>query len=317
MSISSTSYLDQRLNMMLAQLTNASSTNAVSMDGDDNADGSSVSGDTAVPTVSPDNSLTGPSKAPISDDILALLTQMQQMSGASGALGSQPTTSSTNIATASAAISPLSQLVSAIGTNGDGTISQSEMETYIQNLGGTTAQADTLYADLNQGNSGNITQTQLASDLSQAQTGNNTQDTQHAEGHHHHHHHGAPSANSVADDLMQAIDGSNNESSSSGSSSSSSGSINESQFSNFVTSLGGTTSEASSDFAALDPNDTGSVNAAQISTAIKAFEALGNSATIAINSASPILTFLDSLQANNTAPAASTSNVTATINVTA
>jgi Ca2+-binding EF-hand superfamily protein len=302
-SISSTNYLDQRLGMMLSQLGNTPSTGAISTNSDGDGDNSYVSSAATIPTGSPNNGLTGPSKAAISDQILALLTKMQSLATSSGTTGSQPTNASTAIAPASTAISPLSQLISAITTNDDGSISQSEMESYIQNLGGTSSEADALYAGLNQGNSGNLTQAQLSSDLQQAQLGNNPQQAQQAGGHHHHHDHGVPSADAVANDFVQAADSNGD------------GSVSQSEFTNFVTGLGGTTSEATSDFTALDPNNTGSVNAAQISTAIKAFEALGNSATIATNSTSPILTFLDSLAANSTGAgngtAASTTNITA------
>ena len=50
------------------------------------------------------------------------------------------------------------------------------------------------------------------------------------------------------------------------------GTVSQSEFENFVTGLGGTTSEADSDFAALDPQNSGSVTTSQFSDAIKAFE---------------------------------------------
>ncbi|HXJ01081.1 MAG TPA: hypothetical protein VNH44_07645, partial [Micropepsaceae bacterium] len=76
-------------------------------------------------------------------------------------------------------------LFSAMDANGDGTVSQAEMENYIASKGGTQAQADALYSALNQNNGGQngsagISEQQLAADVSQAKPA----------GHHHHHHHG-------------------------------------------------------------------------------------------------------------------------------
>ena len=77
-----------------------------------------------------------------------------------------------------------------------------------------------------------------------------------------------------------------------------------------MTGLGGTAAEATTDFAALDPNNTGSVNAAQFTTAIRAFEQAGNAASITANPASPILTLLDAFTKNPPA-AGSAASVTA------
>ena len=179
---------------------------------------------------------------------------------------------------------PLTKLVSAIDTNGDGSISQGEMESYIESKGGTQAEADLLFSSLNQGNTGNLTQTQLASDLQNAGG---------PQAHHgHHHHHGAPpSADDVASKLVQAMDTSGD------------GTVDQSEFENFVTSQGGTTSQADSDFAALDTSNSGSVSASQFSSAITAFELAGQSQSVT-GTTSPILALLDGLGNTSTANAA-------------
>jgi Ca2+-binding EF-hand superfamily protein len=292
-------FLNQRVSQMLSQLdsTQGAQASQAGQSGGfscDAASGSSAS--------SSGNSLTGPSKASVSDDILALLTQLQQLTGQLGGSASSPTSSTsiststsvstisttasaTTMASSSTLATPLSQLFSAIDTDGDGSISQGEMESFVQKLGGTSAEGDALYAGLSQGNSGGITQAQLGNDLQQAQQAQQT-----SGGHHHHRHH-VPSADSVANQLVSAADGDDS------SDSDDSDSIDQSQMDSFVTSLGGTTSEANSDFAALDTGNTGSVNAGQIASAIKAFETAAN-ATVSYNSASPILTLLDSLGAD-------------------
>lgn len=180
--------------------------------------------------------------------------------------------------------------MSAIDTDGDGSISQSEMESYIQGKGGTQSQADALFSALNQNGSGNLTQTQLASDLQSAAA---------SRPHSHHHHHGGPpSADTVASHLLQAMDTNGN------------GTVDSTEFTNFVTSLGGTVSEGSADFAALDTQNSGSVSANQFSAAITAFESAAQTQSAAsMSSGSPILTLLDAMAKN--ASAGTTANVTA------
>jgi hypothetical protein len=85
---------------------------------------------------------------------------------------------STASASTSTMANPLQQLFSSIDSNGDGSISQGEMESYIGQLGGTQAQADTLYSALGGTSATGISAQQLAQDSAPAHGG-----------HHHHHHH--------------------------------------------------------------------------------------------------------------------------------
>ena len=303
-NIGTNSGLNPNQNAMLAQINAGQTVTGVTADSDGDFDGS-VGGAVSTGTTVSTNGLTGATKTSISNQILALLTQLQQLQGTQATAGqnsgsTSAAATSTSIATLGTAASstpttstgtsqdPLSQLFSAMDSNGDGTISQSEMESYIQSQGGTSAEADALYSGLNQGSTGNLTQTQLASDLQQA----------HATGSHHHHHHAEPSADQVGSDLVSAMDTNGN------------GSVNQSEFQQFVTAQGGTSAEASTDFAALDPTNTGSVNAAQFSTAIKAFESANNSAMDSgSNGASPILTPLDGISQSTLTPSASTNMI--------
>ncbi|MEI9996063.1 MAG: hypothetical protein WDM91_15825 [Rhizomicrobium sp.] len=237
-----------------------------------------------------DTALTGSAKGSLSDEILALLTQLQQQAGTQTAAAGSSTglatmSASTAITAASSASDPLGQLFAAMDGDGDGTVSQSEMETYIEKQGGTAAQGDALFAGLDPSGSGNLTQTQLANDLQQAQgTGGAAP--------HHHHHHRPPSADQVGNDLLQAMDGDG------------SGAVDQSEFENFVTGLGGTTAQADSDFSALDPTQAGSVNASQFASAVAAFQAAGFSGS---GGTSPVLNLLDAFRQDAGSPGSAVS----------
>lgn len=216
---------------------------------------------TTSSTAAADNSLTGSGKAELSAQILGLLMMMQGDPSQTAASGTQAGTSS-----------PLTNLVSAIDTNGDGTISQSELESYITSNGGTQAEADALYAGLGGNGSSGLTETQLASDLQNAGAG--------AVHHGHHgHHHQAASADEVGSQLVQAMDTNGD------------GTVDQSEFESFVTALGGTTSEADADFSALNSGGDG-ITASQFSQGITALEQASSAAN---GAKSPILTLLDDL----------------------
>jgi Ca2+-binding EF-hand superfamily protein len=275
---------------LLSQLTSTQATTSATSAPADEFGGCSHA--PSAPSQGGSNALTGSTKASLSDEILALLTQLQQQAGSTppGA-GSSTTVSaisaSTTIGTSGSASDPLSQLFSAMDSDGDGTISQGEMETYIQSKGGTAAQADALFSGLNQSGSGNLTQAQLASDLQQAGGAGGV-----GGAHRHHRHHHAPSADQVGNDLVGAMD------------SDGSGSVDLAEFETFVTGLGGTTNQADSDFAALDPNGTGSVTASQFASALTALQSANPSG------GSPVLSLLDAFKSTLSA-------TTSSVNVTA
>lgn len=273
--------LNQYLQSLLKQLT-ATETQSTTAASDPTQ--SQASQGFAVNASDPSGASSGTTTSPtqtLSDEILSLLTQLQQSTtGATGAT----TTATASISTASAS-DPLSQLMSAMDTDGDGTVSETEMESYIQNQGGTKDQADTLFTALNQGNTGNLTQATLSNDLQQAQA------APPPGGHHHHHH--MPSADQVGSDLLDAMDTNGD------------GSVDQSEFSSFMSQIGGSSTDATSDFAALDPNSTGSVSAADFSTAIKAFENASQTANSFGDPSNPLLTLMNGFATD------ATTNVTA------
>jgi len=289
MSINAIGSPSQLLAAMLSKLVSTTSTTSSSSTSD-TASGASP----AATASSSDTALTGSGKGDLSSDILGLLMMMQNdpsasAAGASAAGASAAGTSAAGTpttSTSSIGSNPLSSLVSAIDTNGDGTISQSELESYITAKGGTQDEADALYANLNQNGSGNLTQTQLASDLQNAGSGAGPGAAHHG----HHHHHQTPSADTVGSQLVQAMD-TNGDSS-----------VDQSEFESFVTALGGTTSQADSDFSALDTQGSGSLTANQFSSAITALE---QNAQAANGGTSPVLTLLDDLAGTGSAKTAS------------
>jgi len=266
---------NQLLLSLLNRISPTQSTSATTA-----ADSSTPADPTAANASTTDTSgtsLTGPTKAQLSDQVLQLLTMMQATSGM------QPNSGTAAPSSTTAAQNGLSKLVSAMDTDGDGSISQSEMESYIQGKGGTQAQADSLFTALNQGGTGNLTQAQLSQDLQNAPAG--------PHGHHHHHHQEQQaSAGNVASQLMQAMD-TNGDSS-----------ISQSEFENFVTSIGGTTDEADKDFSALNSQNSSGITTDQLTSAISAFQSSSTSPTEAKNA---ILTMLDNLgSTSNTTTAA-------------
>src|SRR6185437_2180558 len=104
-------------------------------------------------TSPPSNALSGSTTAQVSDTVLGVLVGMQQMSD-----GADSATSSN---------SPLDQVFQAMDTNGDGSVSQSEMETYLEQQGATQGQADAMFASLDQNSSGSVSESQMQTALQQ------------------------------------------------------------------------------------------------------------------------------------------------------
>ena len=170
----------QILARMLSQLDSTQATNA---DASTNAASNTTSTNFAAPEPDASTALTGTDQSRLSDQILALLVQLQQQTQAD----SSQTTSANNSSAAGSGSTtgkPVHALFSAMDSNGDGTVTQSEMENYIQQQGGTQSQADKLFTALTQNGSSGISENQLASDIAQGQKAH----------HHHHHHHQAAEA---------------------------------------------------------------------------------------------------------------------------
>ena len=159
----------------------------------------------------------------------------------------------------SQASNPINQAFASLDTNGDGTISQSEMENAIENAGGTAAEADQVYTALGGTSSAGISQSAFQS---AAQSGmsslNQMAGLQGADHHHHHHHGGGTSASQDADQIFAAMDTNGD------------GSISPDELS---TALGSTTagsgtatsSNANSLFASIDTNGDGSISQSELS----------------------------------------------------
>jgi Ca2+-binding EF-hand superfamily protein len=184
------------------------------------------------------------------------LMALQAQSGATA--GDTSTSSSSQ----GSAADPVQQLFSAMDSDGDGEVSQSEMEAYIEKQGGTQAQADSLFSALDQSNaasggSSGISESQMASAVSQSQQAHGA--------HHHHHHHKSVGTNDQADNvantLLQAMDSDDD------------GSVSEDEFSNFITANGGTAADASSDFAALNTSGSNALTSADFAKAFNAYQA--------------------------------------------
>src|SRR6202012_4944532 len=114
----------------------------------------------ATSSSSSDTSLTGSSKPSLSSMILGTLIGMQQQQSGSDTSSSGDSSSSSSDAVQS--------LFTAMDSDGDGTVSQSELEGYIEQQGGTQSEADSLYSMLDpSGSSSGISESTLAGDAPQ------------------------------------------------------------------------------------------------------------------------------------------------------
>ncbi|HEY4406680.1 MAG TPA: EF-hand domain-containing protein [Xanthobacteraceae bacterium] len=179
-------------------------------------------------------------------------------------------------------------LFAQIDSNGDGSISQAELEQAVTNAGGTKEAADALYAKLDPQNTGSVSEDQLAQGLSQAMP------------HHHHHHHGAETGAAGTSDGSGGAAGAlaslfNADGGGAGNSPTQiaqnmfaqtdlngDGAITQSELEQSVTAAGGDKAGADALFAKLDPNGTGSVTQQQFLDALQPPSATGNTADDAL-----------------------------------
>jgi Ca2+-binding EF-hand superfamily protein len=210
-------------------------------------------------------------------------------------------------------------LFAQIDRNGDGSISQAELEQAVTGAGGSKAAADALYAKLDPNNTGSVSEQQFAQSLSQAMP----------HGHHHHHHGGGAAAanateggsavaTATPDALTQLF---NADSGGPGNSPTQiaqnifsqidrngDGTITQSELEQAVTAAGGDTAGADALFAKLDPNGTGGVSAQQFINTLRPPSAGGDTAQDAL------LALLDQVtQSNAPAPVGGTTGATAAI----
>ncbi len=177
-------------------------------------------------------------------------------------------------------------------SDGDGTVTQSELESYIVQQGGTQTEADNLYSMLAQSDSNGITEDDLASQAPPPPPPGGP---------------GGPGGGPPP----QNSDGSSDATSDLGSKlvslfdTNGDGTVSQSELENFVTQNGGTTDTADTYFTSLDTTGSGSLSSSDFATAIEKLQE-----NISNNYTSPILTLLDAF-ANNTSTTTSSLSVTA------
>jgi Ca2+-binding EF-hand superfamily protein len=209
----------------------------------------------------------------VSEQTLAQYLQSQFNNSAQGALaaliqaptGNGPTNAPSQVA---------QQLFSQIDTNGDGSISQSELEQAVTAAGGTIQAADALYAQLDPNNTGSVSEQTFAQALQPpSPTGNSSQDAiasllQAAASS------GAAAGSpaQLAQTLFSQIDTNGD------------GSITQSELEQAVTAAGGTTQAADALYAQLDPNNTGSVSEQTFAQSLQPPSPSGNTAQDALAS---------------------------------
>jgi Ca2+-binding EF-hand superfamily protein len=183
-------------------------------------------------------------------------------------------------------------LFSQIDSNGDGAISQTELEQAVTKAGGTKEAADALYAKLDPNGTGSVSQQQLAQSLFQAFP-------------HHHHHHGGETSPASATGGSSATDSGNAadaltslfnaDGGGPGNSpiqiaqnifaqidSNGDGAISQSEIEKAVTAAGGSAAGADALYAKLDPNSTGSVSQQQFIDTLQPPSTGGNTAQDAL-----------------------------------
>lgn len=233
----------QLLATLLSKLASASSPSSASssqssMTGTVSAFQQAIPGDSGTSSAPP--------VSPLSGNVLEALIALQAQQGSS----TQAPGASTNSS------NPVQQLFSAMDSDGDGEVSQSEMETYIEGAGGTQAQADALYTSLDRNGSSGVTEIDMANAVSKSQQ---TQQPWHG---HHHRHHGMDGSNQgdrVANTLLQALDSNDD------------GSVSDSEFTNFMTANGVSPADAQNDFTALDSGNSGALTSADFAKAWQAY----------------------------------------------
>jgi Ca2+-binding EF-hand superfamily protein len=210
------------------------------------------------------NALTGTDTSTLSDKVIGILVMMQGQSQ-----GSEPSGSDTGT---SGAADPLQQAFSSIDTNGDGAISQSELETTIQNAGGTASQADSVYSALGGSDSAGISESQFAS---AAQAGGPPPGGPPPGGAHGHHRHGSSdSLSDASTKVFNALDANKDGTVSADELAAGlAGTTGKSSGSSTVSDTSSSTAATSSDIlSSIDSNGDGSVSQAELTAYMKSLQ---------------------------------------------
>ena len=185
--------LSQMLATMLSRLQQSQATQTTASA----SDGTTTTTSDASTTTTTSNALTGTDTSRLSDQIVGMLVMMQ-----GGQPQSEPSSGATDTTDTADTTDPFQKAFSSMDANGDGTISQSELESVVTSAGGTAAQADTVYTALGSSSSTGISESQLAS---AAQAGGPPPGgpPPGGPGGAHRHHHGDSSSSSEADQASQ------------------------------------------------------------------------------------------------------------------
>lgn len=219
--------LSQMLSSLLSRLDKTSS-KSTSTD-------TSTSTQATTTTVSSDSNLTGASKPSLSGMILGTLIGLQ---------GQNTQTSATSPSDAA------QNLFSAMDGDSDGNVSKSELETYLQGVGGTSDQADSLYSLLGGGDKG-ISEDQMSSAMPQPPAGGPPPGMGGFGGPQ-----GGSSSGSAGDSLVSLFDTNNDKS------------VSKSEYTSFVTAHGGTESDAESQFTSLLSDGSDQLTASNFNDAV-------------------------------------------------
>jgi Ca2+-binding EF-hand superfamily protein len=139
--------------------------------------------------------------------------------------------------------SRLADLFTQADTDGNGVISQQDLANAVTSNGGTTQQADALFAALDTGGNGNLTETEFQSGVQQLVADAHAAVAQQVSA-------SPPNGTANLQALFQQLTGG-------------SGTLTQSELEQAFTSEGGTTAQADALYAQLDPTDTGSVSKSQ------------------------------------------------------
>jgi Ca2+-binding EF-hand superfamily protein len=218
------------------------------------------------------NAATGASEPTLSDQVISALVAMQMQNG-------DAASSSSSSSTSSSQSDPVSQAFAGLDTNGDGSISQSELESAIENAGGTAGEADSVYAALGGTSDTGISQDSFSQAAQAGAPGGpppgGPGGPGGAHGHHHHHHGGsAPSASDEAGQVLSSLQ------------TNADGSVSDDTL---ASALGGSTdgstssSGASSAVSSIDSNGDGSVSQTELANYLQSLQqqSQGDNTTLA------------------------------------
>ena len=224
----------------------------------------------ATPPADSCNAASSASEPTLSDQVISALVAMQMQNGAASSATADPSATSSTDASGTGN-DPIAQAFSALDTNGDGSISQSELETGIENVGGTSDEADAIFSALGGSSSTGISESGFASAAQAGAPPGGPGGPGGAHGHHHHHHGGgSSSAANDSSQIFSAIDSNDDGSISEDELASALGlgtdSTTDASGSTTSTTSTSDSSTAATQFSAIDTNGDGSISQDELKT---------------------------------------------------